>query len=121
MKKNLKQFLNFFAILVIALPVLGILMGGIYSWPAMRLTKCRDPLYTILLGVGLSITVIGIGALSHLSFFKIAGTWFFAIALLTIRRRFGKLDHNLERFGFIHAFVLIGMICLVTIMGRSHT
>lgn len=96
--------------LVIGVIVVGILMGGVYSLPAMQVTKGRDPAYTILLGAGLSLTVIGLGVAADLSLPLISVTWFCAILILIIRRLLGKLDHNLERFGLVHATMLVGMI-----------
>jgi hypothetical protein len=99
-------------IVPIAVLVLGVLMGGMYSVPAMRVTSCRDPWLTILLGVGLSVTVGALGFAFGLTFLLIVGTWIFAWALLLVRRFFGKLDHNLERFGLVHAATLVGVFCL---------
>jgi hypothetical protein len=99
-------------IILVAIPVLGLLMGGVYSAPPMRATNCREPWYTLLLGVGLSITVLAIGFASQLEWFWIAGAWICSCVLLLVRRSFGKLDHNLERFGLIHVFAMTGMILL---------
>ena len=41
---------------VVALPVLGILMGGVYSVPLMKLTRQRDPWLTISLCGALAIS-----------------------------------------------------------------
>jgi len=104
-------------IVLIAVPVLGVLMGGVYSVPAMRVTSCRDPWLTILLGVGLSVTVGAIGFAFDLMLLLIVGAWTCAWVLLLVRRYFGKLDHNLERFGLIHAVTLVGMFCLARFAG----
>lgn len=103
--------------LAIGVPVVGILMGGIYSLPAMRVTDGRDPAYTLLLSAGLSITVIGLGILGDLSLPLLLGAWACAMLVLTIRRIFGKLDHNVERFGMVHALALIGMFWTVRLAG----
>jgi hypothetical protein len=100
-------------IVLIAAPVLGVLMGGVYSVPSMRITSCRDPWLTILLGAGLSITVGVIGFAFDLGLLRIVGAW----ALLLVRRFFGKLDHNLERYGLVHAVTLVGMFCLGWLSG----
>ena len=98
---------------LIALPILGILMGGVYSLPAMRITKCREPWYTITLGIGLSITVLAISFIYELPVNRVSIAWAIACALLLIRRSFGKLDHNIERYGLIHGITLVGMAWLV--------
>ncbi len=103
--------------LVIGVPVVGILMGGMYSLPAMRVTGSRDPAYTILLGAGLSVTVIGIGMAADLSLPLVSAAWFFTMLVLTTRRLFGKLDHNVERFGMVHALTLVGMLWVVRFFG----
>jgi hypothetical protein len=52
-------------VIIVGVPVVGILMGGAYSLPAMTITKGRDPWLTMLLAVGLSITVLGIGIVAR--------------------------------------------------------
>ena len=47
--------------MIVGVPVIGVLMGGIYSLPAMKVTDERDPWLTTLLACGLAITVFGIG------------------------------------------------------------
>ena len=88
--------------------VVGLFMGGIYSLPAMRLTNNTDPWFTILLGIGLSITVGTMVFLITASYLHVIYAILIANVLLIIRRYFGKLDHNAERFGMIHALCLIG-------------
>ena len=88
--------------------VVGILMGGIYSIPAMKVTKSKDPWLTLLLSFGLTITVSAMGLLLFKSKLHIIYAILVANILLIIRRCFGKLDHNAERFGLIHAISLIG-------------
>lgn len=104
-------------IIIIAFPVLGLLMGGVYSVPAMRVTSCREPWYTLSLGVGLSVTVVAIGTTCNMTWPLLGGAWICACVVLAVRRSFGKLDHNLERFGFVHAFTLLGMFWLVLLAG----
>lgn len=105
--------------LVIGVPVVGILMGGVYSLPAMHVTGGRDPAYTLLLSVGLSLTIIGMGFAGGLSQLLILGAWAFAMSLLLVRRMLGKLDQNVERFGLVHALALVGMFWLIMITGRA--
>ena len=100
-------------IVLIAVPVLGILMGGVYSVPAMRVTNCRDPWFTMLLAAGLSVTIVAIAIGCGLAVPLTLIAWACACAGLLVRRSFGKLDHNIERFGLIHAASLVGMLWLV--------
>lgn len=109
MNENLRYALG----VALAAFVLGVLMGGVYSLPAMRVTKCREPWYTILLGIGLSITILGLGFAFNVSIPLITGAWICALLLLGMRRCAGKLDHNLERFGLVHAFALVGMLWVI--------
>ena len=87
-------------------------MGGVYSFPAMSVTKNKEPWLTLLLALGLSITVAAFGLL----FFQLGIQIIYAVLsaniLLCIRRAFGKLDHNAERFGIVHAFSLAGCMWL---------
>ena len=102
-----------FLVILIAVPVLGVLLGGIYSLPAMRITKCREPIYTALLGVGLAVTVFSIGFAAKLPVTYVVVAYSISLVMLSIRRAFGPLDHNVERFGIIHALTLAGMGWLV--------
>ncbi len=83
-------------------------MGGIYSFTAMKLTKAKDPWFTMLLAFGLSITVSGIGLAFFSSYRQIIIAVIAANTLLLIRRCFGKFNHNAERFGLVHALTLVG-------------
>ncbi|MBN8460157.1 MAG: hypothetical protein J0M04_20210 [Verrucomicrobia bacterium] len=103
-------------IMIVGVPVLGVLMGGIYSLPAMKITDERDPWLTILLGCGLAITVFGVG------FFT--GTpmaWssaLFGLGLLLVlgaRMLYGSLGHNIERFGMVHMLVLMLALVLASV------
>ena len=106
--------LNNIPIYVLGFIVVGLFMGGIYSLPAMRLTKSTDPSFTIILGIGLTITATAMGLLIFTSYLHILYAIVIANTLLIIRRLFGKLDHNVERFGLIHAFCLIGFFSYAT-------
>ena len=53
--------------------------------------------------------VIGIGMAANLSLPLVSAEWFFSMLVLMTRRLFGKLDHNVERFGMVHALTLVGM------------
>ncbi len=93
--------------IVLVFPLLGILMGGIYSYPAMRLTKERDPWLTFLLAAGLAITVFGIGCAVHARIVYLGAVWLASILLLLLARAaFGNLGHSFERFGMVHMATL---------------
>ena len=98
------------SVVLLAIPVLGLLCRGIYWFPAIYLTKGRDPWLTIILALGLLVTVVAL--LAGLSFGWCVLAAGCACLLLLIRRFFGKLDHNVERFGFVHATTLLGMFWL---------
>jgi hypothetical protein len=100
-------------IYVLGFIVVGLFMGGIYSLPAMSITKSADPWLTILLGLGLTISVTTMGLFFFTSYLHMVYAILIANTLLIIRRFFGKLDHNVERFGIIHAFCLIGSFSYV--------
>jgi hypothetical protein len=96
----------------VGLPVVGLLMGGVYSVPAMSLCKGREPWLSALLSLGLGITLFGVGYLGETPMLRSIGAWGLSVMLLLVARRlYGNLDDNLERFGLVHAMVL--MIALV--------
>lgn len=103
-------------IMIVGVPVLGVLMGGIYSLPAMKITDERDPWLTILLGCGLAITVFGIGFFTGTPM-----TWstaLFGLGVLFVcgaRMLYGSLGHNIERFGIVHMFVLMLTLVLASV------
>ena len=98
--------------------VVGILMGGMYSLPAMKVTKSKEPWFTLLLSLGLTLTVTVMGLLLFRSNRHIVYAILAANILLVIRRSFGKLDHNVERFGLIHAIGLTGCFWYVLLIER---
>ena len=100
--------------ILIALPLLGVLMGAVYSLPAMQLTKERDPGLSLLLSMGLGMTVFGIGCFCHVPLAYLTGVWALSLVLLVCARWFyGSLGHSLERFGIVHAMTLLTtiMVC----------
>ena len=105
-------------IYVLGFIIVGLLMGGIYSLPAMRLTNSTDPWLTILLGIGLTITISTMGLFLFTSYYHVIYAILIANSLLIIRRFFGKLDHNVERFGLIHALCLIGCFWYVILLTK---
>jgi hypothetical protein len=107
-------------VIIVGVPVVGILMGGAYSLPAIRITKGRDPWLTILLAVGLSITVLGIGIIArepwvHLAVVLVVG----GLLLVAMRSLFGSFKGNLERFGLVHMATLL-VLWIVVLRGRVH-
>ncbi len=102
------KFLENAAVFGIAIPVLGLLMGGVYSMPAMRICKGRDPWLSLLLSGGLAVTIFGLGYLTDTPTLFSAAAWGFSLILLLLARRLhGTLDGNLERFGLVHAAALV--------------
>jgi len=96
------------AMISVGVPVLGILMGGIYSWPAIHFTNGRDPWLTLLLAVGLAITVFGIGLPFQTPLLHSGLLYLVGICLLLLRRAMdGGLGGNLERFGEVHGVVFM--------------
>jgi len=117
--KARKVFENI-AVFGIAIPVVGLLMGGIYSMPAMRLCKGREPWLSVLLSIGLATTVFGLGYLGETPvLFSTAGWSFSLILLLVTRRLHGTLDGNLERFGLVHAVALLTAFALAALTAHG--
>ena len=98
--------------------IVGLFMGGIYSLPAMRLTKETDPWLTILLGIGLTVTVSTMGMMVFTSWLHVLYAVLTANTLLIIRRCLGKLDNNVERFGMIHALSLTGLFLYAMLFAK---
>ncbi len=94
--------------------VLALLLGIAYWAPAVALSRGRDPLLTMLLGLGLVVTVSTSGLIVgvHWSYILIATGC--SALLLLIARALGTLDRG-ERFWAVHAVTLIG--CLQTFGG----
>jgi len=104
----------------IGVPVVGLLMGGIYSLPAIRVCKGRDPWLTGTLAAALAITVFGLGLLMEIPPALLAGLWAASLLMLFAQRRLhGSLDGNLERFGLVHAVALVGTLALSVFL-RGH-
>jgi hypothetical protein len=94
-------------LIAVMLPILGILYGGIYSYPAGRITKERDPWFTLLLASGLAVTIFGVGFAVHASASHLGVVWLAsAIVLLLVRVAFG-LPGNFEHFGMVHLATLL--------------
>jgi len=101
--------------------VVGILMGGVYSLPAMRVTGSNEPWYTLLLAFGLTTTVTVFGLIFFISNAHIIYAILAANFLLIVRRSLGKLDHSVERFGLVHAFSLLGCFWYVLLIDRINS
>ena len=94
-------------LVILAGVVLGILMGAVWSYPAMLISKCRDPYYTVLLGLSLGLTVSIVSFFLELPLQASITCFGVSVLLLGLRRLVGRLDHNFERFGMVHAFTLL--------------
>jgi hypothetical protein len=102
----------------VGVTILGQLMGGIYSLPAMKLCKGREPWLTGALAAGLSVTVLGIGYPAGVPPLYLAGAWLASLLLLLgARRLYGTLEGNLERFGLVHATALMMTLGLTLAYG----
>ncbi len=102
----------------VGVPILGLLMGGIYSLPAMKLCQGREPWLTGSLAAGLAVTVFGIAWAAGVPLAYAAGAWAVSLLLLLVQRRLhGSLDGNLERFGIVHAAALMMTIGLALFFG----
>lgn len=105
-------------IALIAVPVLGILMGGVYSVPAMRVAGKRPWLLFALLGGGLAVTTSALAlAWSTPLPWVLLQLPVLAVALLLQHRSYGTLDGNLERFGLVHGLAL-NLGCVLGMLNR---
>jgi hypothetical protein len=108
------------ALFGVAVPIVGLLMGGVYSIPAMRVCKGREPWLSVSLSIGLAITVFGLGYLADTPILFSIGAWGFSvILLLVIRHLYGTLDGNLERFGLVHAAALLIAVVLAALTAHG--
>jgi len=104
----------------IAIPVVGLLMGGIYSMPAMHVCKGREPWLSGLLSIGLAVTVFGLGYLTETSILFSIGAWGLSVVLLLVARRlYDSLDGKLERFGLVHATALLATFALAALTAHG--
>jgi hypothetical protein len=119
MKPRAAQIGEMLLLILIATPVLGVLLGGVYSWPAILITKGREPWLSLLLAAGLSVTVSGLGLASQVPVLYLGLVWVAGLLLLLAARRvFGALDHDLERFGIVHALALIATVVVIFLTAR---
>jgi hypothetical protein len=118
-KLRLAQLQETFLLILIAGPVLGLLLGGVYSYPAIRFTKGHEPWLSLLLAVGLSITIFGLGLAAKVPVLYLGAVWVVALLLLLVARRvYGALDRNLERFGMVHAVALVLVVAAIFLTTR---
>lgn len=97
-------------IFVIAVPVLAVMLGGLYSLPAIKLTRGREPWLSILLGLGLAITIAALGLPAGLSWPVLAILWVVCLLLMMAARWFyGSLGESLESFGIVHMVALMAV------------
>jgi len=107
------RYPEWLVMIAVGVPILGLLMGGLYSLPAMRLCKGRDPCLTGTLAAALAVTIFGLGLPMGISPVPLAGLWAASLLMLFAQRRLhGSLDGNLERFGLVHVFALMGTLAL---------
>ena len=86
------------AALGIGVPVVGLLIGGIYSMPAMRVCKGREPWLSVSLSIGLAISVFGLGYVTDTPIYFSVGAWGFSVILLLFARLLhGQLGQPLFR------------------------
>jgi hypothetical protein len=123
MKSRPVQFAETLGIILLGVPVLGVLFGGVYLLPAIMLTKEREPWLSLLLSVSLAITVFGLGRCFHTPIAFLFGVWATTIVLLLIAKLvYGSLGHNLERFGMVHiAAIFITVLVSAAAKVGSHT
>jgi hypothetical protein len=118
MPRTLSSRLREGFVIVVSAPLVGILMGGIYSVPAMRIAKGRDLWLMLLLASGLSLTVFGIGIVVGASWGQLTLVLALAIlGLVSMRTLFGSMDRSVERFGVVHLATLL-MLLFVIIGGK---
>jgi hypothetical protein len=117
-----EKFINVVALIALV-PVVGLLLGGVYSVPAIKITNGRDPWLSILLGLGLAVTVFGTGLMFAVPLSHLTIVWAVGILLLLgARALYGSLDHSLERFGMAHAptLLLTTLAVAATIVRRRY-
>lgn len=116
-QKNKENFSEVF-LLLFMLPFVGLMLGAIYSWPAMVVTKERDPWLTLLLALGLGITVFGVGIFSHIPLSYLAAVWLLAVILLLLVRSAFGLTGNIEHFGMAHILTIL-LVLLASVFSNA--
>ncbi|MEQ1571649.1 MAG: hypothetical protein ABMA64_38830 [Myxococcota bacterium] len=109
MVRSLRTWAAEAALVAVALPVLGLLMGGVLSYPVIRLTGGRDPWLTAGLAAALAVPTGVPGLVVGAPWALLGAAWTSAVGLLLVARWVqGDLAHGLERFGMVHAAALVG-------------
>jgi hypothetical protein len=98
---------------LLAIPVLGVLMGGLYALPILSLTRGKEPYTTATLAASLALPLLAIGWVFRTHASWIIGEWLVAMLLLLLRRARGPLDGNIERFGIVNC----ATCCLAVAVG----
>lgn len=118
-RRELSDFFREALVIILALPIVGLFMGAVFSFPAMKVSRGRDPWLTLLLALALAVTVFGVGipaggAPRHL--LLVLGL---ALLLLLLVRLFvWSFDGNAERFGMIHGLTLVLLLVVVMVDRR---
>jgi hypothetical protein len=94
-------------LLLVALPVVGVLLGGVYYLPVWWLTRGREPWTTSLLALGLAATALGLGAATGAPRGGSIAVLAVALALFAEARK-AKPSLKLEDFGLVHMVALVG-------------
>jgi len=93
-------------LVLVALPVVGLLLGGILFFPIERATRGRDPHLTIALTIALALPTLALGSLLRIPGAWMVAEWLMLAGALLARRTLGTLSGNVERFGLVHALVI---------------
>ena len=105
-------------VIIIGLPVVGLLMGGVYSFPAMTISRGRDPWLTLLLAGALAVTVFGVGIPLGGSPHHLLVVLAIALMVLGLGRVIWSYDHSAERFGMVHTLTLT-ILAVVLMVDRK--
>lgn len=99
--------------LLIGLPIVLVLLGGLYSIPIMKVTKGREPALTVLIAIALAAMVGGIGfaAKTPASHSLVLASAVLGMLVLA-RKVYGSLGRNIEHFGMVHQLTLLGALSL---------
>src|SRR5262245_20178674 len=103
--RRISEALSGVVVTLVAVPIVGLLFGGIYSIPADNVTRGREPWFTILLGVGLATSVLVLGLLDGLAWTRMLIVASVAWMVLLLRRALGKL--NMESFAQVHILTIL--------------
>lgn len=94
-------------LVLIAVPVVGVLMGGAYALPAMWVSRGKEPYLTILLCACLALPVLAVGHILRTHHQWLMAHWLLSVLLLLARRASGPLNGSVERFGIVNALAIL--------------